>query len=119
VYLLQFAQSHSFKVGEPGNPFAGKQGLRIAAMKTLNHAIIITTDVINYQGARTSSGKTTMCLSTSRAYVKSPFFKNIGHICLIISPDSTLSRTENVANIFEKRGVAAILIIPPTASKQW
>lgn len=38
VYLLQFAQCHSFKVDEPGYPFASKQGLCIAALKTLNHA---------------------------------------------------------------------------------
>jgi hypothetical protein len=38
VNLLQFAQSHSLKVDEPGNPFSSKQGLCIAAMKTLNHA---------------------------------------------------------------------------------
>ena len=38
VDLLQFAQCHGFKIGEPGDPFASKQGLRIVALETLDHA---------------------------------------------------------------------------------
>ena len=52
VHLLQFAQCYGFKVDEPGNPFSSKQGLRIAAIETLNHAQMITTGVINCQAVK-------------------------------------------------------------------
>jgi len=54
VDLLQFAQRHGFKIGEPGNPFTSKQGLRIAALETLDHARMITANVINCQSVKTA-----------------------------------------------------------------
>ena len=50
VDLLQFAHRHGFKIGEPGDPFTSKQGLRIVALETLDHARMITAAVITCQG---------------------------------------------------------------------
>lgn len=49
VDLLQFAHRHGFKIGEPGDPFTSKQGLRIVALETLDHAWMITGVVITCQ----------------------------------------------------------------------
>ena len=54
VDLLQFAHRHGFKVGKPGDPFASKQGLRIVALETLDHARMITANVINCQCDKTA-----------------------------------------------------------------
>jgi hypothetical protein len=54
VDLLQFAHRHGFKIGEPGDPFTSKQGLRIVALETLDHARMITANVINCQGDKTA-----------------------------------------------------------------